>query len=81
MALIASVNYEERIDFSYLKKSLGLTDGNLGAHLTKLESEGYLHLEKIFVNKKPKTYVSITDKGLEAFDEHIAALKEIINGK
>jgi DNA-binding MarR family transcriptional regulator len=61
-----------------LRKLLNLTDGNLGAHLAKLEEAGYVKIEKTFVDRKPRTFVIVTGKGRDAFEEHISALKKII---
>lgn len=78
MASLMSLDPEETVDFTYLKNLLNLTDGNLGAHLNKLEEAAYIRTEKTFVAKKPKTYVSLTGKGRDAFAEHVAALEEIV---
>ncbi len=37
MAALKTLDNDEQADFSFLKKLLKLTDGNLGAHLLKLE--------------------------------------------
>jgi len=78
VAALAAIQDDAKVDFTYLKKLLGLTDGNLGAHLLKLEEAGYVTQEKTFVNRKPRTYVHLTGTGRGAFREHIAALREII---
>ena len=56
MAALCQLRERERVDFSYLKQQLGLTDGNLGAHLATLESKGYIALDKEFVARRPKTF-------------------------
>jgi DNA-binding MarR family transcriptional regulator len=66
-----------QLDFRTLGKSLDLTDGNLGAHLQTLEEAGYIKVEKSFVDRKPRTDVSVTTKGRARFEEHVAALREI----
>jgi DNA-binding MarR family transcriptional regulator len=81
MAALVSLHSGEKADFAYLKKLLDLTDGNLGAHLSKLEEAGYIKVEKTFISRKPRTFINITGKGRDAFDEHIITLKEIIGGK
>lgn len=78
MATLVALDPEEQVDFTYLKKLLKLTDGNLGAHLNKLEQAGYVQLDKAFVDKKPKTFVGATGKGRDAFNAHVAALKAIL---
>jgi len=78
MSSLASLDLGEQVDFVHLRKILDLTDGNLGAHLTKLENAGYVKVEKTFIARKPRTFISATGKGLDAFYEHTAALKKII---
>ncbi len=65
-------------DFSTLKNRLGLTDGNLSAHLRVLEEAGYIWIEKKFVKRKPKTICRLTPAGREAFLHYLKELEEII---
>ena len=81
MSALVSLSIGEEGDFVYLRKLLGLTDGNLGAHLVKLEEAGYVKVKKSFVARKPRTFLTATGKGRDAFEEHIIALKQIINAK
>lgn len=63
--------------FSDLKALLGLTQGNLGVHLQKLEEAGYVAVTKEFVGRKPRTTASITARGRRAFLDHVARLEQI----
>jgi len=81
MASLMTLEPGEQVDFVYLPKILKLTDGNLGAHLTKLENAGYIKIEKTFISRKPRTFINATGKGRDAFEDHIAALEAIIHGK
>ncbi len=78
MAILAALSTERQVTFSFLKGTLGLTDGNLGAHLHKLEEAGYLTITRAFVRQKPQTYVEITELGRQVFEEHREALKQIL---
>jgi DNA-binding transcriptional ArsR family regulator len=78
MAALAGLDMAEKIEFTSLSKLLHLTDGNFGAHLLKLEDCGYLTAEKLFVDRKPKTLISITLHGRFAFEEHVAALRQLL---
>ncbi|MBN2128657.1 MAG: transcriptional regulator [Sedimentisphaerales bacterium] len=80
MASLISLDLNEQVEFTYLRKLLRVTDGNLGAHLAKLEEAGYVKIDKTFVDRKPRTYVSATGKGRDAFAGHVAALNEILRG-
>jgi DNA-binding MarR family transcriptional regulator len=79
VSALAALPPDARVDFTYLKKLLGLSDGNLGSHLLKLEESGYLLQEKTFVDRKPRTYLHLTPTGRYAFQEHVQALREILD--
>ena len=81
MSSLISLDQNEQVNFTYLRKLLKLTDGNLGAHLSKLEQAGYVKIDKTFVARKPQTFISATGKGRDAFARHVAALKEIIQSE
>lgn len=78
VSALAALDSDAKVDFGYLKKHLDLSDGNLGAHLLKLEEAGYLTQEKTFVDRKPRTYLQLTEDGRRAFRDHVAALKELL---
>jgi DNA-binding MarR family transcriptional regulator len=78
MAALMALDDKGELDFSSLAKLLKLTDGNLGAHLQTLEQAGYIKIEKSFVKRKPLTQVSLTRKGRYEFEEHVAALKQLL---
>ncbi len=80
MALLATLEMNASVDFVLLKNLLDVTDGNLGAHLQKLEQAGFLQIEKTFVKRKPKTYIRLTKQGRKAFNDHITTLEQIIHG-
>ncbi len=81
MAALVALNAGDEVDFSYLRGLLGVTDGNLGAHLRKLEEAGYIAVNKTFVERKPRTYVSATAEGRKVFNDHVAALESILKHK
>src|SRR5512136_2555431 len=81
MAALVALEEGNEVDFTYLRSLLDVTDGNLGAHLRKLEEAGYIAVNKTFVDRKPRTYVSATVVGRKIFEEHVAALEAILKRK
>jgi DNA-binding MarR family transcriptional regulator len=77
MAALAGLETGSELDFTTLGKMLGLTDGNLGAHLQTLEEAGYVKIEKSFIARKPRTHVRATARGRGRFEEHLEALRNI----
>lgn len=76
MSILAEVDQAE---FSYLKKQTGATSGNLSVQIDKLNAAGYISVEKGFKGKMPCTSCKITQKGTEAFENYVNALKEYIS--
>jgi len=76
--LVSLLIANDELPFKALKESLAVTDGNLSTHLSKLEKEGYVYIEKTFEGKRPKTVVHISKVGREAFELYIEALKSFI---
>lgn len=65
-------------DFTELKKTLEVSDGNLSTHLKKLEDVGYVAQTKSFKDKKPQTLIAITEKGDGAFKDYVESLASTI---
>ena len=80
MAALHGLAPRESIEFSRLRSVVEATDGNLGAHLSKLEDVGYITIEKDFVDKKPRTRVALTREGRKALVTHVAYLRDILDG-
>lgn len=75
MSVLLSV---ESADFVFLREQTGATAGNLSVQIDKLQKAGYITVEKGFRGKIPRTTCAITDKGVAAFEEYVAALKSYI---
>ena len=80
MAALVAIKSGESAEFTLLRDMLGVTDGNLGAHLRRLEDAGYIAIHKAFVDRKPHSYISATDLGRKVFRQQVAALEEILKG-
>ncbi|MBN1316952.1 MAG: transcriptional regulator [Anaerolineales bacterium] len=81
MAALAALEQNDKVDFTYLRDLLEVTDGNLGAHLRKLEEAGYIVANKTFIRRKPRTFICATPEGRRVFQEHVKALESIIKNK
>ena len=68
----------DEADFVYIRKQTGATAGNLSVQLDKLSEAGYITVEKGFKGKKPCTTCRVTEAGISAFFEYVAALRDYI---
>jgi len=80
MGVMSILMVNEEVNFNDLKQLLEVTDGNLATHLVNLEENGFIKVHKGFVGRKTNTTYSITRSGEKAFQEHIAALENMIRG-
>ena len=79
MAALVTLEAGSEVDFTYLRGLLDVTDGNLGAHLRKLEEAGYLDVEKSFKGRRPNTNLRLTTAGRSAFQEYRRRLKQMLD--
>ena len=76
--IMAHLYVIESADFLFLMRQTGLTKGNLSSHMSKLETAGYIEVEKEFVNKKPHTMLRLTDEGRSAFQNYRHSMKQVL---
>ena len=79
LAIISLLMSVESAEFTFLKEKTKATAGNLSVQLDKLSEAGYITIEKSFRGKKPLTTCRLSKKGLKAFEEYVATLKQYID--
>ena len=78
LGIVAELLNFDWIAFSELARALDVSNGNLGAHLSKLVDAGYVDEDKSFVNRRPLTRYRLTKRGREAFAAHVARLQSLL---
>lgn len=66
------------MSFTILRKTLMLTDGNLGTHVHVLIDAGFLSTQEHWRGKRRTTLYQATSAGRAALDAHVRALNAII---
>lgn len=78
LAIMILLLQSETANFTYLKKEIDVSDGNLSTHLRKLEEVKYIKIQKSFENRKSKTTISLTEKGRIALNGYTNNLEEYL---
>ena len=78
LGVVAELLNFDWVAFSELAHALDVSNGNLGAHLSKLVDAGYVAEEKSFVNRRPLTRYRLTKRGREAFIAHVSQLQSLL---
>lgn len=81
LGIMSALAVNDSLDFTSLKEFLEVTDGNLATHIKKLENEGFVEVEKSFIDNKPNTSYSMSKAGKKAFEEHLEVLEKIIKAQ
>ena len=78
LSIVSLLAATEWADFKFIRDSIRLSDSALSKQLTTLDDAGYVEIRKGFVGKRPRTSARLTSVGRAAFDQHVAALQEIV---
>jgi DNA-binding MarR family transcriptional regulator len=78
LAIVSLLAAAEWADFKVIRDQVGLSDSALSKQLSTLEQAGYLEIRKSFVGKRPRTSARLTKSGRAAFQQHVAALQQIV---
>src|SRR5579875_4205058 len=79
LGILATLIGGDRADFTTLCRGLEVTKGNLGQHLRMLEEAGYVVIDKSFENRRPRTHISVTAQGRNAFARESRALRRLLD--
>ena len=80
LGIMSALMVNDWMDFNSLKELLKVTDGNLASHLSALEKNELVEVQKQFVGRKPKTTYRATVMGRRDFQAHLTALEKLIKG-
>jgi DNA-binding MarR family transcriptional regulator len=79
LSIISILISGNEANFKFIKENTGATSGNISIQIKKLQDAGYIQVEKTFRNNYPNTTISITSKGIKAFENYVSNLKKYIN--
>jgi DNA-binding MarR family transcriptional regulator len=80
LAIVATAAGGARWTFTELGAETGLADGNLHVQTRKLTAAGYLAKEKEKRGNRTVTCFELTEKGRQAFQNHIRRLNRALAG-
>ena len=81
LGIMSALAGDDELDFAALKEVLETTEGNLGAHLRRLEDARMIRARKRFIGRKPNTSYRMTAEGREVFQGYIEELAALLGLK
>ncbi|MFE7591695.1 transcriptional regulator [Kitasatospora sp. NPDC057512] len=79
LGILAVAKEARKVEFTFLRTTLGLTAGNLSQHLGVLEKAGLVTIDKGYEGKRARTWIQLTKAGKKALHDEIAALRTLIH--
>lgn len=77
MAVLASV---DDAVFTHLRDEIGLTDGNLSTHMSRLVEAGYVETRRVLDGGRAATRYRLTPEGRAAFGHYLDRLERLLGG-
>lgn len=78
LSIMAALAAAERMEFQLLRDTVEISDSLLSKHVATLESAGYVLVTKGYAGKRPRTWLSLTRQGREAFRTYVDTLRHIV---
>ncbi|MGB7191666.1 MAG: transcriptional regulator [Acidobacteriaceae bacterium] len=76
--LTSLITHPKGLTFNELKRLCSLTDGNLSRHLSVLEKDGMVEIDKGYNHNRPQTVCRITASGRERYLEYLETLEQVV---
>ena len=78
LTILTALASEPTQPFVRLRRATGLTDGNLATHARRLQSAGFVAIEKSITDGKPLTTLRLTAEGRDALASHARSLMSVL---
>ena len=78
LAIMSLLAASPRLSFTEMRDTLGMTDGNITAHVRTLHEAGYIAVTKAFQGGRQLTSYAMTPEGRTAFTAYINLLEQIV---
>jgi len=77
-SIMATLAAAQEAEFSFVRDAVEISDSMLSRRAGVPEQAGYVNIRKGHVGKRPRTWLPLTKAGRSAFDEHVAALRDLV---
>jgi len=78
LAIVATLAVVDEADFVYLMRHTGLTEGNIASHCARLQTAGYLDVDKSQAQGRRRTVYRLTSAGIAAFARYRATMRAVL---
>jgi DNA-binding MarR family transcriptional regulator len=76
-SIVATLAAADAAEFRFVRDTVEVSDSLLSKQARVLEEAGYLRVEKGAVGRRTRTWLHLTERGRQAFADHLDALHAI----
>jgi DNA-binding MarR family transcriptional regulator len=77
LSIAAALLDVDKVEFAYIRDLVEITDAHLSKQIALMEADSLLQVQKGYVGRRPRTWLSLTAKGRRVLADHLDALAEI----
>jgi DNA-binding MarR family transcriptional regulator len=77
LSIVAALAGVDEAEFAIVRDAVEVSDSVLSKQASSLVAAKYLKLRKGYVGVRPRTWLRLTPQGRFAYQQHLAALREI----
>jgi len=81
LSIVSILMTVDEANFTFIQETTKAAAGNISIQIKKLQEAEYVKVKKTFKNNYPNTTISMTSKGIKAFEDYVTNLKKYINPK
>lgn len=78
LAIVSLLMTSDEVDFNQIKDMTNASSGNISVQISKLQDAGYIEVVKSFKNNYQNTSLTMTKKGIKAFEDYVESLKQYL---
>jgi len=78
LTIVSLLMTSDEVDFNRIKDTTNATSGNISVQIKKLQDAGYIEVVKSFKNNYQNTSLTMTKRGIKAFEDYVESLKQYI---
>jgi DNA-binding MarR family transcriptional regulator len=77
LSIMACLTEVDEAEFGFVRDTVEITAATLSKQVAVLEDADYLTVRKGYVGRRPRTWLSLTARGRDAFTAHLDTLRAI----
>ncbi|MGW7412842.1 winged helix-turn-helix domain-containing protein [Streptomyces sp. NPDC054863] len=81
LSVVAALSPLDKAEFSFVRDLVEVSDSVLSKQVAALEEVGWVTVQKGRIERRPRTWLTLTAEGRASYRQHLDALRAIAGGQ